>query len=164
MTVEQSAPVVENGYHQANGHEGKLLLDKGLPRTCEVLIPQPDDQVDDFVKGRWNTLFGSSLPAAIVRPSSEDDVVAVVKLAAAEGLRVFPTAGGHNGGVILNEKTIYLDLRRLKDVEIDEGKELVTVQGGATWGDVKMPMINKGLYRGKSSADFCEFRVIPKLT
>lgn len=86
---------------------------------------------DDFKKLSSLYIKGSSVPRAIVRPQSEDEVSAAVAYAAEKSIPVAIRAGGHdylarsgpNGALVL-------DLRDLKGVDIvDDGKAAI-IGGG----------------------------------
>jgi FAD/FMN-containing dehydrogenase len=123
-----------------------MALEQSLPSTCDVRTPPFEAIVGDLFPRRWHTLVGSSSPAAIITPSSEQDVAAVVRFAAANNLQVFPTAGGHGQNVTLDKQVIYLDLEKLRSWDIDAENGAVTIQGGATWEEVTAPLIERGLY------------------
>jgi FAD/FMN-containing dehydrogenase len=73
------------------------------------------------------------LPAAVVVPSSEDDVVGVIKYAAANGLKIIPVGGQLAGFVVVNGKCIYLDMKKLAEVKVETRNETVTVGGSTRW-------------------------------
>lgn len=83
-------------------------------------------------------------PAAIVRARTAADVVAVVRYAAAEGLKVAVRSRGHAGPVFSpGADRILLDLRALDAVAVSEG--IVEAGPGASWGDVAAEVQKHGL-------------------
>ncbi len=76
-------------------------------------------------------------PALIAVPNNAEDVRAVVRYAAANGMRVAPQRTGHNMNPLgpLDE-TILLKTSRLDRVEIDARSRCARVGSGARWGDV----------------------------
>ncbi|KAI1496069.1 FAD-binding domain-containing protein [Biscogniauxia marginata] len=123
-------------------------IKSALPPTCDVSTPSNDDDVHKFLSKRWMTLGPSTLPAAAVVPSTEDDVVAVVRFAAANGLRVLPSCGACGGVVIINNKTLYLDMEKVRSVDVNTEARTVTLGGGALTGDVQPVVTSRGFYTG----------------
>jgi len=119
----------------------RATIENSLPPTCEVTIPTAGDNVGAVLGNRWMQHAESSLPAAVVIPSTEEDVVSVVQYAAKNGLKVIPSGGGCAGFLVVDSKSIYLNLHKLNSVDVDEEKETVTVGGGTIWGDV-IPVIS----------------------
>lgn len=123
----------------------------GLPASCAVQAPAADDTLSSFMSHRWMSLGPSStLPAATVTPSTEDDVVAAVRFAGGNGLRVIPKCGGLGGLVVLNERALYLDMARFTDVRIDPNARTVTVGGGVLTGQLLKEVIGAGFYTGSA--------------
>ncbi|KAK1067161.1 hypothetical protein LTR12_014394 [Friedmanniomyces endolithicus] len=113
-----------------------IMLDiAGLPqlsKECETRVPPPGAKIEDFLS-RWsNTKV--SLPAAVILPANEDDIRAVVKYAACQGLRVLPVAGAHGTFVPIDDRCVYLDLSRFNTIELDEDAGAATFGGGGTKG------------------------------
>ncbi|CAJ2501346.1 Uu.00g041990.m01.CDS01 [Anthostomella pinea] len=119
-----------------------------LPPSCAVSTPSSDDTVYTFLSKRWSTLGPSTLPAAAVVPSTEDDVVAIVQFAAANGLKVLPQCGACGGLVITTAKTLYVDMEKFREVDVDRDARTVTFGGGALAGDVQPAVTAKGFYTG----------------
>lgn len=74
-----------------------------------------------------------TLPVAVVRPASAEDISEVMKFSRANGIRVIPvgTSSGVLGGTIPLCNELVIDLTRLdKILHIDEINHLVTVQAG----------------------------------
>ena len=76
-------------------------------------------------------------PALVVRPSSSEDVVQVVRFAAAHHLPLTIRGGAHSqSGQSLNDGGLILDIKSLnRIVAIDASQETVLVEGGILWGD-----------------------------
>lgn len=72
-------------------------------------------------------------PAVAVGATSVEDVRAAVRFAAAHGLPVAVLATGHQV-VRTGEGAVLINLSRLDEVEVDPGRKLARVQGGARWG------------------------------
>jgi len=95
------------------------------------------------------TVFaGVGEPEAVVRPHTVEEVATAVGLAAAAGLPIAVRSGGH--GLMPVADGLVIDLAEFSSVELgDDG--LVTVGGGAHWGDVVAALAPHGL--GVSSGD-----------
>lgn len=115
-----------------------------LPKTCEVVIPDPAADAQAALPRRWWQARGCSVPAAIVTPSSEEDVVAVVRAAAESGLKIVPAGGQVGSNILVDDQTIYLDLCRLDSFSIDSAGGTVTVSGGTMWRDIAPAVMAAG--------------------
>ncbi|KAI0470176.1 FAD-binding domain-containing protein [Xylaria cf. heliscus] len=123
-------------------------IQSALPSSCTVSTPGENDTVYSFLSDRWMTMGPSTLPAATVVPSTKEDVVAVVRYAAANGLKVVPQCGGCGGLVVTNNKTIYLDMGKFRSVEVDVESQTVTFGGGTLTKDFQPAVAEKGFYTG----------------
>ncbi|WP_421121579.1 FAD-binding oxidoreductase [Aquihabitans daechungensis] len=95
----------------------------------------PADVGYDEHRVGWNRAFRHR-PAAIVVPVDGSDVVEAVRAARAGGLRLVVQATGHGVGVLADERSLLLDLRRLVGLSLDARARTVTVAGGTTWAPV----------------------------
>jgi len=101
----------------------------------------PDD--DGFVAALAS--YSAPGPAAIVRAASVDDVVATVRYAASEGLKVAVRSRGHAGPVFSPAADrILLDLGALSSISVS-ADGIVEVGPGASWGDVAAEVQKHGL-------------------
>jgi FAD binding domain/Berberine and berberine like len=86
------------------------------------------------------TLFNSMIerrPRLVARCAAPDDVIAALAFARHHGLEVAVRAGGHSvAGRSLCDDGLVLDVRCMRDVDVDPERRLVRVGGGATWADV----------------------------
>lgn len=77
----------------------------------------------------WNALTPPRFPDAIVQAEAEDDVVAAVRLARVEGMKVGVRSGGHSwAGNHLRDGGMLLDVSRLDSVSVDA--EAMTATAG----------------------------------
>jgi FAD/FMN-containing dehydrogenase len=99
-------------------------------------ITGPGDDGYDGARGAWN-LVADQRPAVVVHAASTDDVAAVIRFAAENGLKVAPQATGH-GAVALPPlgDAILLRTERLAGVTIDPAARTARVEPGAKWGAV----------------------------
>jgi FAD/FMN-containing dehydrogenase len=78
-----------------------------------------------------------SRPDVIASCATTDDVVAAVKRAREENLRVAVRGGGHSvAGLSAIEGGMLIDLAPMKDVEVDAERRIAKVGGGALWSDL----------------------------
>ena len=107
-----------------------------LPSTLRERVTLPGDPGWDAARRSWNLAVDQN-PAAVVEPATPEDVEAVVRFAAQNGLRVAPQATGHgseslpplDGALLLKTSTM-----RKIEVEPDEG--IARVEAGARAGEV----------------------------
>ena len=92
----------------------------------------------------WNVAFDQQ-PALIVVPANSADVQAVVRFAAANGLRVAPQGTGH-GAASLGDLSdaVLVRMHQLRRVEIDVEAQQARVGAGAVWEDVVNPAAEHG--------------------
>ncbi|HEU5063692.1 MAG TPA: FAD-binding oxidoreductase [Solirubrobacterales bacterium] len=107
-----------------------------LPRLIGGTVLRPNDEGWDAARQAFN-LAVDQRPALIAEPRSREEVAAVVRFAAANGLRVAPQRTGHNAGPLGPlEETILLKTNRLDRVVIDAPGRCASVGAGARWEDV----------------------------
>jgi L-gulono-1,4-lactone dehydrogenase len=84
--------------------------------------------------GVWTNWTGDQrcAPSAVVRPGTEEELVAAVGRAAAEGRTVRAVGAGHSFTDCACTDGVMIDLSRMQRVlAVDAGRRRVTVQGGA---------------------------------
>ena len=78
----------------------------------------------------------SRRPALIVRPLDAADVAAAVSFARASDLSISVRGGGHNvAGHAVCEEGLMIDLRLMREVNVDASARVAEAGGGATWND-----------------------------
>jgi FAD/FMN-containing dehydrogenase len=99
----------------------------------------------DAARGTFNLLHDQQ-PAVIAMPTDEREVAAVVRWAAASGLRVAAQATGHNAGPLGPlAGTLLLNTSRLSGMRIDVGAQRVRVAAGTKWARVVPALSDAGL-------------------
>jgi FAD/FMN-containing dehydrogenase len=98
------------------------------------------------------TLFNSMVvrrPALVARCTAAEDVVAALTFAREHGLEVAVRAGGHSvTGRSLCDGGLVIDLRGMRDVDVDLRNQVVRIGGGATRADVDRATRRYGLACG----------------
>jgi FAD/FMN-containing dehydrogenase len=86
------------------------------------------------------TLFNTMIerrPRYVARCAAPDDVVAALAFARERGLEIAVRGGGHSvAGDSLVEDGLVLDMRGMRDVEVDTERRIARVGAGATWAEV----------------------------
>ncbi len=123
---------------------------RALPAS-HVLIPGAAGY--DAARRGWNAVH-EQYPAAIVSPTSVDEVSRVVTAARRDGLRIALHTTGHNNGPLgplADAVLVRTDL--LRDVAVDPYARRVRAAGGARWGDVVRAVAQHGqsVLHGSSS-------------
>lgn len=109
-------------------------------------ILRPGDRGHDEGRTVYNGMFQDRKPAAILRCTNTDDVVAAVNFARSSGLLVAVKAGGHSiAGFSAVDGGILIDLSLMKTVEVDPDAKTAKAQAGVTWADFDAATAEHGL-------------------
>src|SRR4051794_6549613 len=100
--------------------------------TGPVLTPHDEAFADEVAPHNRAVV---NRPDVVVGATSTDDVVAVVRWAADQGVQVTVLATGH-GAVTPVTSGVLLTTRRLGGVEVDPVGRVATIGAGALWTDV----------------------------
>ncbi|GAA1663057.1 FAD-binding oxidoreductase [Microbacterium lacus] len=117
-----------------------------------VVLPGDDDW--DLARMPWN-LAVDQRPVAVARPENAEEVVDVVRAAAAAGLRVAPQSTGHAAAALADTgfaDTVVISLARLRGVTVDPVARTARVLGGSQWNDVLEAAAPHGLTAPHGSA------------
>ncbi|MDE3075521.1 MAG: FAD-binding oxidoreductase [Chloroflexota bacterium] len=96
----------------------------------------------------FRPLSRASVADGVAQPETEEQVVELVKLAGAEGIRLVPRGKGTAGygGAIPTHGGLVLDLTRLTGlVAVDAEAQSVTVRAGMVWKDLEAGLKQHGL-------------------
>jgi hypothetical protein len=116
-----------------------------LRAAVQGTVHVPGDESWDLARQAWN-LAVDQRPAMVAIPATAEDVVAIVKFAQRNGLRVAPQGTGHNAAAIASLRdTILLRTAALRDVEIDAAGRRARVGAGVLWAEVTGPASEHGL-------------------
>jgi FAD/FMN-containing dehydrogenase len=115
-------------------------------------VVTPADAEWDLARRAWN-LAADQRPALVALPADAADVVAIVRFARANGLKVAPQGTGHNATAIASlEDTILVSTQRMRGVEIDADAQTARVQAGTIWLEVTEASTPHGLFPLSGSA------------
>jgi FAD/FMN-containing dehydrogenase len=93
----------------------------------------------------WNGMIAKR-PALIARCRETEEVAAVVGFASERRLSLAVKAGGHNvAGNSLSDGGLVIDLAEMRGVRVDAERRTVTIDAGATLGDVDRATYPHGL-------------------
>ena len=110
-------------------------LDRSVARLSGKIVLPEHGRYEEARLG-WN-LAVDQRPAAVAFPETAEDVVAIIDLARAFGLRVAPQGTGHNAKPLGNlEDTVLLKTERMRKVEIDSERRIARVEAGVLWLEV----------------------------
>jgi FAD/FMN-containing dehydrogenase len=99
-------------------------------------LVEPADAGYDTARACWNAAV-DRLPAAVAYPTDAEDVAAAVRAARESGLPFTVRGGAHSvSGRSLRDGALCVDLRALRDVDVDPATRLVRVGGGALLGEL----------------------------
>jgi FAD/FMN-containing dehydrogenase len=95
----------------------------------EVVLPG-DDGYDD-ARAVWNRMVDRR-PAAVVRPTTSDDVAVALRFARDSELQVAIRGGGHSiPGFSTCDGGLVIDLSRMRGAEVDAERRIARVAGGS---------------------------------
>jgi FAD binding domain len=96
--------------------------------TGDVVLPDHGSYGE--ARMSWNTA-NDPRPAAVVFPASADDMIATVRFAADEGLRISFIGGGHNAGPLdWSADTLLVKTSRLGEISVDPAARRARVGAG----------------------------------
>jgi FAD/FMN-containing dehydrogenase len=121
-----------------------LSLDElRLRHRGPVITPQ--DLGYDVARATFNGMIDRR-PAVVTRPLDVADVVAAVEFAGRAGLPVSVRGGGHGvAGLCVGDASLVVDLRLMREVNVDLETSTVVCGGGALWEDLDPPCQRHGL-------------------
>lgn len=98
---------------------------------------------DSYFSAQARSLF----PACIATPTADTEVATIVKILVKGGVNFAIRGGGHslNARAANIESGVTINLRALNKVEINKEQTLVSIGGGAKWGEVYSVLDGLGL-------------------
>jgi FAD/FMN-containing dehydrogenase len=96
----------------------------------------PEDAGYDEARTLFNAMVDKR-PAVIARCASRDDVALAIAHGRAEGAEIAVLGGGHSvAGASLNDGGLVIDMRAMKDAQVDPARRRVLAGAGLTWGEL----------------------------
>ena len=125
----------------------------GAEHVLSAREDREDHALDAYGSWRYvqEVASGASVPDAVVRPGSTDEVQAVLRFASDEGCAVTPHGGGTGvmGGAVPMRRGIVLDLRRMDRLRsVDADAMIAVVEAGALLGGLDDALASHGLMLG----------------
>ncbi|KAF2842541.1 FAD binding domain-containing protein [Patellaria atrata CBS 101060] len=118
---------------------------RDLLSSTEAKILSPDDEGYSDTILRWSRAAEKPAGASLV-PTSSEAISIAVKFATSKGIDVAVKGGGHStAGASSTDGGLLIDLSSMRKVTVNYNSKTITVQGGATWGDVDTEADNHGL-------------------
>ena len=97
----------------------------------------------------WRQLFNAMIdkrPAVIAACANPDDVADALERARRDELTIAVRAGGHSvAGYSTSDGGLVIDVRPMKDIEIDPTRRVARVGAGVTWGELDRAAQEHGL-------------------
>jgi FAD/FMN-containing dehydrogenase len=108
-----------------------------LRSLCGGAVYLPGDRQYDEARRPWN-LRVDDRPAAVAYPAFPDEVVQLVRAAAAGGLRIAPQGTGHGAPPLSGQlaDAVLLRTSAMTELTIDAAQRSARVGAGVLWGDV----------------------------
>jgi FAD/FMN-containing dehydrogenase len=91
------------------------------------------------------------LPATVIIPAVEEDIVSAVKFASDNGYKLIPAGGTHGPFVPIDEQVVYLNMCKFDAIDLSEDEGHVTFGGGAKTGSVLRKLAGLGWYTSNNS-------------
>ena len=110
------------------------------------VLRRGDDGYEELRRRGHNARKPDRFPEVIVRPESEEEVVAAVRLARAEGLKVKARSGGHSWTASSVRDGMLVDLEALDEITVDPVSRTATVQPGVKGEDLGAALRAHGLF------------------
>lgn len=108
--------------------EAATSLHGSLSKTSHVLV-DPDDVAFKESMKRW-TDVGFQTPAAILKPTNEEDIIKIVDYATKNNIPFVAKAGGHSPWSTIGSQGWIIDNELLTGITLDTENHTATIQAG----------------------------------
>ncbi|KAF5663720.1 6-hydroxy-D-nicotine oxidase [Fusarium heterosporum] len=119
---------------------------------CDFTVP--NDSTPKL--SRWSDT-NVDRPALIVTPKNEHDIQTAICIAKDNKLTIVTGGGGHGTFVSVDSKTLYLDMKHFKTIELNKEHQTARVGGGALVGEVLKALTVEGCYTPIPNSDAVGF-------
>ncbi|KAI0877775.1 hypothetical protein GGS24DRAFT_487628 [Hypoxylon argillaceum] len=126
----------------------RTRMPKFLPslKADGIIVCEPGDVEYERAVATSNLLYRFTRPICVVQPTSASQVQNIVSQARIHNVSLTIKNGGHSyTGSSTTDTGILLDMANMNAVKLDMENEIMTVQGGALWGNAYKPLINARL-------------------
>lgn len=147
MTIEIDTTAARSTRPAHRTRPDPVAAATALREAAGDCVHLPGDPGYETGRHAWNVAVDQR-PAAVATVGGTDDIVRVVRAAAALGLRVAPQGTGHGAGPLEHRDltdTVLLRTDALRGVTIDATRRIARVEAGAQWQDVVTPAGEHGL-------------------
>jgi hypothetical protein len=117
-------------------------------------VALPGEATYEALRMPWN-LAVAQRPFAVTKPTTAEEVIAVVRAATAAGLRVAPQSTGHNAAALAHtdlSDVVLVNLAGLRGVTVNPQTQTAIVLGGSLWNDLLEAAAPHGLTAAHGSA------------
>lgn len=112
-------------------------------KSLEIPVLEPGQVENDRAITTSNRLFRFSRPDCVVQPETAKHVQAIVREAASKNIDLTIKCNGHSyAGHSTAIKSVSLNLRRMRNVNLEMNSNIVTMDAGCQWGRVYETLIN----------------------
>jgi len=120
---------------------------------CEVSGPPPPGTDSTKYISRWSNANVKGLPAFVIVPAIEQDIISAIKFAKENGYKLIPAGGTHGPFVPIDERVVYLDMCKFDSLELNEELGTVKLGGGIKTGPVLIELAKRGWYTSISNSN-----------
>ncbi|KAI8628019.1 hypothetical protein F5Y19DRAFT_476813 [Xylariaceae sp. FL1651] len=108
-----------------------------------VVVHEPGDVEYERSVAASNLLYRFTRPICVVQPLQAAEVQITIRQARSRKIPLTIKNGGHSyTGASTTDTGILLDMAKMNKVKLDMDAEIMTVEGGALWGNAYKPLIN----------------------
>jgi FAD/FMN-containing dehydrogenase len=116
-----------------------------LERSLAGRLIRPDGGDYDEARTLFNAMVDKR-PAVIAQCAGPEDVAAALRLGRERGLEIAVRAGGHSvAGTSLCDDGLVIDVRPMRQVEVDPARHTARVGAGCTWSELDRATQEHGL-------------------
>ena len=116
-----------------------------LERSFAGRLIRPDSGDYDEARTLFNAMVDKR-PAVIAQCAGPEDVAAALRLGRERGLEIAVRAGGHSvAGTSLCDDGLVIDVRPMRQVEVDPARRTARVGAGCTWSELDRATQEHGL-------------------